>query len=126
MLLTAAARLIRNRQLRGDQKPAPRGTRAAYWIIVGISLLNLLFVAGVALWGNPPTELGEISLIAQIVLGLGVLAALLTVGALVYMVLAWKNSYWGLAARLYYSLVTVAAVAFVWFLNDWNLLGWRF
>jgi hypothetical protein len=27
---------------------------------------------------------------------------------------------------LHYTLVTVAAVAFVWFLNFWNLLGWRF
>jgi hypothetical protein len=41
-------------------------------------------------------------------------------------VLAWKNSYWGIAARVYHTLVTVAAVAFVWLLNSWNLLGWRF
>ena len=54
------------------------------------------------------------------------MSAVLTVGALVYTVLAWKNSYWGIAARAYYTLVTVAAVAFVWFLNYWNLLGWRF
>ncbi len=59
-------------------------------------------------------------------MGLGVLAALLTVGALVYAVLAWKKGYWGVAFRAYYTLVTVAAVAFVWFLNYWNLLGWRF
>ena len=26
----------------------------------------------------------------------------------------------------YYILVTIAAVAFVWFLNQWNLLGWQF
>ncbi|NIP68218.1 MAG: hypothetical protein GTO04_03250, partial [Planctomycetales bacterium] len=50
----------------------------------------------------------------QIVLGLGVLAAVLTVGALVYTALAWKNRYWGVAGRAYYTLVTVAAVAFVW------------
>src|SRR3712207_7819907 len=65
-------------------------------------------------------------MIYKIVLGLGVLAAVLTVGALLYSVLAWKNSYWGIAARVHYTLVTVAAVAFVWFLNHWNLLGWRF
>jgi hypothetical protein len=50
----------------------------------------------------------------------------LTVAALVYAVLAWKNRYWGVAFRAYYTLVTVAAVAFVWFLNQWNLLGWRY
>jgi hypothetical protein len=44
----------------------------------------------------------------------------------VYTVLAWKDSYWSFAGRAYYTLVTVAALAFVWFLNYWNLLGWRF
>ena len=72
------------------------------------------------------TELHDVSLIVKIVMGLGVLAALLTVGALGYLVLAWKNSYWGISTRIHYTLVTVAAVAFVWFLNYWNLLGWRF
>jgi hypothetical protein len=67
-----------------------------------------------------------VSMINRIVLGLGVLSAVLTVGALIYTALAWKNGYWGIAARSYYTLVTVAAVAFVWFLNYWNLLGWRF
>ena len=59
-------------------------------------------------------------------MGLGVLAAVLTVGALVYAVLSWTKSYWGVAFRAYYSLVTIAAVAFVWFLNFWNWLGWRY
>ncbi len=75
---------------------------------------------------NPPTELHGIQLTVKIVLGLGVLSAVLTVGAVVYTVLAWKKRYWSIGARVYYSLVTVAAVAFIWFLNYWNLLGWRF
>jgi hypothetical protein len=67
-----------------------------------------------------------VSTIYKIVLGLGVVSAVLTVGALIYGVLAWKRSYWGIGSRVHYTLVTVAAVAFVWFLNYWNLLGWRF
>jgi hypothetical protein len=124
MIPVALIRAIRNR-LSGDRKSAPRGAHVAHWIILGICVLNLLFVVGTALWGNPVPLFG-ISMIYKIVLGLGVLAAVLTVGALVYTVLAWKNSYWGIAARVYYTLATVAAVAFVWFLNYWNLLGWRF
>jgi hypothetical protein len=65
-------------------------------------------------------------LIIKIALGMGVLAAMLVVGALVYTVLAWKNGYWGIAFRSYYTLVTTAGVAFTWFLNYWNLLGWRY
>jgi CubicO group peptidase (beta-lactamase class C family) len=119
-------RAIWNRRPSGDRRPAPRGARIARWIVLGISVLNLLFVAGTMRWVMQPSELHSPLLIYKIVLGLGVLSALLTVGALVYCVLAWKNSYWGVAFRAYYTLVTIAAVAFVWFLNYWNMLGWRF
>ncbi len=128
MVPVAVIRFMRNRRAGGDRRPAPDGARVAHWIILGISILNLLFLAGIALWFRPmrPSELHGISLIVEIVMGLGVLATVLTVGALVYTVLAWKNNYWGIASRVYYTLVTIAAVAFVWFLNYWNWLGWRF
>jgi hypothetical protein len=95
---------------------------------VGISVLNLLFVADVArmFFFSLGFPFFGVSLFDRIVLGLGVLSALLTVGALVYAVQAWTKGYWGVVFRSYYTLVTVAAVAFVWFLNQWNLLGWRF
>jgi CubicO group peptidase (beta-lactamase class C family) len=128
MILVASIRLIRDRRLSGDRKPASRGAGVAYWIILGISLLNLLIVA-VIWWGamgGMPNELLDPPLIIKIALGLGVVSAVLTAGALVYTVLAWKDSYWGVAGRAYYTLVTVAAVAFVWFLNYWNLLGLRY
>jgi hypothetical protein len=125
MIPVALIRFIRDRRASSDRKPAPRGARVAYQIIVGICVLNLLFVIGTLLWGNPVPFFG-VSMIYKIVLGVGVLGAVLTVGALTYSVLAWMNSYWGIVARVHYTLVTVAAVAFVWFLNYWNLLGWRF
>jgi CubicO group peptidase (beta-lactamase class C family) len=127
MIPVVLIRFIRDRRSSGDRKPAPRGARAAYWIIGGICVLNLLFVIGTVLWfRSNPVPLFGVSMIYKIVLGLGVLSALMTVGALIYSVLAWKNSYWVIAARVHYTLVTVAAVAFVWFLNYWNLLGWRY
>src|SRR5215208_4385899 len=127
MIVVASIRFIRSRRPSGDTKPTPRGARVAYGIVVGLSALNLLFVVGTVLWGGANmVPLFGVSLIYKIVLGLGVLSAVLTVGALIYGVLAWKRGYWGIATRLHYTLVTVAAVAFVWFLNFWNLLGWRF
>jgi len=92
--------------------------------MVGISVLNLLFILGNVIWGEK--LLFGIPFAYKVVLGLGVLSAALTVGALVYAVKAWKEGYWGIVFRSYYTLVTVAAVAFVWFLNQWNLLGWRY
>jgi len=126
MIPVAVIRFIRNRRRGGDRKPASRGARVAYWIILGICILDLLFVVGMVPGFNPPTQLHSTQSIVKIVLGVGVLSAVLTVGALIYGVLAWKNSYWGIGSRLHYTLVTVAALAFVWFLNYWNLLGWRF
>jgi hypothetical protein len=126
MIPVAAIRLIRDRHLSGDRKPTSRGARAALWIILGISILNPLIVAG-TVWGmfGMQNELIGPPLIMEIALGLGLVSTAMTVGALVYATLAWKNRYWGIAARAYYTLVTVAAVAFVWFLNHWNMLGWR-
>lgn len=120
----AAIRFVRRR--RGDEngKPAPRG---AYLTIAAICALNLLFAAGSVLWGEANlTPLFGVSTLYRAVLGLGVLSAALTVGALVYTARAWKEGYWGMTGRAYYTLVTAAAVAFVWFLSFWNLLGWRF
>ena len=126
MIPVALIRFIRDRRLSSDRKPTSRGARVAYWIILGICVLNLLFVVGTVVWGSNLVPFFGVSMIYKIVLGVGVLGAVLTVGALIYSVLAWKNSYWGIAARVHYTLVTVAAVTFVWFLNYWNLLGWRF
>ncbi|HNS01261.1 MAG TPA: serine hydrolase domain-containing protein [Anaerolineae bacterium] len=125
MLPVALIRAIRNRRSGGDQPPA---ARIAAWVSVAVCALNLLFLAGIMLWFRPmrPSELHGLPLSIEIVLGLGVLAALLTLGALVCTVLAWKDRYWGVAFLAYYSLVTVAAVGFVWFLHYWNWLGWRY
>ena len=125
MLPVMLIRAIRNRRAEDSHTPA---SRAAVWIIFAISLLNVLFLIGLALWFRPerPSELHGLPLTVEIVLGLGVLAAVLTVVALVCTIPAWKDRYWSLAFRVYYTLVTVAAVAFVWFLHYWNWLGWRY
>jgi hypothetical protein len=127
MVPVVTIRFVLNRRPNRDRKPASRGARMAYGIILTISILNLLFVIGMwqMLNGLGFPRFG-ITLTDRIVLWLGVLAAVLTVGALVYCVYAWKDRYWGVAFRVYYTLVTVAAVGFVWFLNYWNLLGFRF
>jgi CubicO group peptidase (beta-lactamase class C family) len=128
MLLVALIRFIRSRRSGNDRIPAPRGARVADRIILAVILLNMLFLIGAALKFPPtqPSELHGIVLTTKIALGLVVLPALLTPAALVYTVLAWKDRYWGIVYRVYYTLTTIAAVAFVWLLNYWNWLGWRY
>jgi hypothetical protein len=128
MIPVAAIRLIRDRRRGGEWKLGPSGIRLAYGVLLAISILNLLVVIAPA-WGamgGIQNELLGLPLIMKILLGLGVLSAVLTIVALVYTLLAWKNQYWTIAGRAYYTLVTVAAVAFVWFMHYWNLLGWRY
>jgi hypothetical protein len=128
VLIVALIGLIRGRRRGSDREPAPRGARQARRIAVGISFLNLLFLGfsiGMIFMGSPVPFFG-VSLFYRLVLLMALLAAVLTVGAFVYTVMAWKDGYWGIAWRAYYTLTTAAAVAFVWFLNIWNLLGWQF
>ncbi len=124
MLAVASIHAIRNRRTKGEKSFRWHGDQTACQLIVWISALNLLFVTGTFVWG--PWVMFGIPLAYKILMGLGVLSALLTVGALIYVVMAWKNHYWSLAFRSYYTLVNIAAFAFVWFLNYWNLLGWRY
>jgi CubicO group peptidase (beta-lactamase class C family) len=126
-VLVAAVRPIWRRLRRVDRPTAPsRAARTASRVILAISLLNLGVVAGTFAWVMQPSELHPPTLGYEVVLGMGVLSAVLTVGAVVLTVLSWKDRYGGLALRVHHSLVTVAAVAFVWFLNNWNMLGWRY
>ena len=123
MLIAAPVQAVINRRRGTDLRPAARTVR---WIFVAISLLNLVFLFGMLFGYRPPTELHGVALSIKLLLTMTVMSALLTAAALVYIVLAWKDRYWGIAFRVYYTLVTVAALAFVWFLNQWNLLGWQF
>jgi CubicO group peptidase (beta-lactamase class C family) len=129
MLIAAPVAAIRARRRGGEAEPQPRLARVARWLAVGLSALLVLFTAGLFIlmgtmtwytpfFGTPP--------FLTALLVLPVLAAVLTVGALVFTVLAWKDGYWGVAGRVHYTLMTVAALAFIWSLNFLNLLGWRF
>jgi CubicO group peptidase (beta-lactamase class C family) len=115
------------RRLRRRQTHDPRLARLARWLAVVVGILNLLFVVGLAAvltqglsGGGPYPPSWFVALLA-----IPILTAALTVVLLVLAVMAWKNRYWSLAGRLHYSLVTLAALAFVWLANYWNLLGFK-
>jgi hypothetical protein len=115
------------RRLRGGQTLDPRLARLARWLAIVVGILNLLFVVGFAavlmqgLSGASPYPPSWF--IALLVIP--IVTAVLSIALLVLAVLAWKNRYWSLVGRLHYSLVTLAALTFVWFVNYWNLLGFK-
>jgi hypothetical protein len=102
------------------QTAGPRRARLLGWITC------LLIVALVGLGMIPlsnPEELGfAVTPLVAALLWCMPLLALLVAGMLVCTALAWKDHYWRLPGRLYYTVVLVAAVAFLWFLYQWNLL----
>ncbi len=110
----------------GDSQP--QRARIARRVALAAAVLNLLFVLGYAavlLLAPESIALGQLVLLGG-VLTLPVLAALLACASLPFAWLAWQDHYWGLPARLHYTATVVGLLAFAWFLNQWNLLGWRF
>lgn len=66
------------------------------------------------------------SLELRAVLAIPVVSLVLAVVLLLQMMIYWANNSHNLTTRLHNSLILFAMAVFVYFLNTWNLLGWRF
>ena len=109
---------------RKEENPAPRTFR---WAAGGLSFLYLVFVIGMAVSVSDEMELiFGVPAGVKILLAFPLISALLTVLALFYMAKVWFRKYWSRCARIHYTLVVLASIAMLWFLNFWNLLGYRF
>ncbi len=92
-----------------------------------LSLVNLVFLAGLAyIFRDPGAILAGVPPGLSALLVLPLVSGALTVVLFVVAVFAWRGAYWQWAARLHFSLVTVAAVTFLWQVSYWNLLGWQY
>ena len=70
-----------------------------------------LFVAAFAAYEDLVFALDPLSL--QLAFASAYLVALFAIGTVIGSVLAWKNRYWSLGARLHQTLLAVAGVVFV-------------
>jgi CubicO group peptidase (beta-lactamase class C family) len=77
---------------------------------------QLLFAKG---YGYADLTQRKPAIADQTLFGPGSIAKLFTWTAVMQLV----EQGWNLAARIHYTLVALAAVALVWWLNYWNLLG---
>jgi CubicO group peptidase (beta-lactamase class C family) len=109
------------------KKEEKRGPRSARWLVGGMSAFYLLFVIGLLMVLSDPMELmyGVPSAL-KVFLVFPIISAVLTIGVLIYTVLAWKKKYWTGCERLHFTLILLASLIFIWFLNYWNLFGFRF
>jgi CubicO group peptidase (beta-lactamase class C family) len=103
-----------------------RPERRARLLAVLVALVGVAFVIGVAVAASSAEGVltGETGALS-VVLAIGVLFAVLTVGLVIAAVLVWRRGWWTVWGRLRYTLVALAAVVFVVLLQTWNLLGWR-
>ena len=99
-------------------------TRLAIWVSWGVAALGLVFIVGFGItmvgpqlaFGPPPAGLLLIPLIMTV----------LTIAMVILAIATWVRRELSLGMRIYYALVTVASVAFIWWLYNWNLLVWPF
>jgi CubicO group peptidase (beta-lactamase class C family) len=112
-------------RIRGDAGGQPPLARLARWLVVILALLSTL-EGGAFVWtlffSIDAFKQGNISWLPLLLI-IPILIVLLTLGAVVSTVLAWQRKYWGVAGRVHYALVTLAALAQIWFFYNSNLLG---
>jgi hypothetical protein len=91
-----------------------------------MSAFFLLFLVGLAVAaGDLEQFFYGVPSVFKVSLAFPVAAAILAVGVLVFTLIAWRRKYWTGCSRIHYTLVFLAALAFLWLLNFWNLLGWK-
>jgi len=107
-----------------EEKKAPRWSR---WVAGGMSVLNLLFLFGLAgIMSDPFEIIFGVPSTLKAVLVLPLISIVFTLATLIFAILAWKKRCWNLCGRVHYTLILAAGLIFIWLLNYWNLLGFRF
>jgi len=92
--------------------------KGSRWLSCAFSLLFVCSVVGIRFAaGNLNVWYG--------VMAAGAVGSTLALASVPLAALSWKQRYWSLPERLHYTAVTLAALAFVWFLYNWNLLSLR-
>jgi CubicO group peptidase (beta-lactamase class C family) len=120
-LVAASIRFFRRKR---NPQVEPFQSRWARRLLMASVWLGVLFIPALIVFQGGYLY-GE-TLALNLVLALPVLMLLPTVGAMLLAVPVWKNRWWSLGGRIHYSLAALAAVAYLWFLNFWNLLGWKY
>jgi hypothetical protein len=110
-----------------SDKAGPPAARWARRNLGVLAALNLVFVAAfVSIFAAGIDDLiFALPKSLYAVLALPLVALVLTVLAVVLAVRVWREKYWTRGSRLLHTAGVGAAIAFVWFLNYWNLLGYR-
>jgi len=114
----------------GVPKKVRGWTKTAAWMMWVNSLLSLLLIFvlmklfDLELLVNEPPILVSTTAVFQILILAGAIytCITLTIFQVIFSILAWAGKYRSLAERLYYSLVTAAAIGFYILLGSWGFI----
>ena len=120
--------LIRKLRKQPAQKPVSWGVLAArLWVtlVTGMLVLFLLRDFGVLYGGTLPQFVWGVTTDMIESLQSMYLPTMLALALPIFTILAWVKGWWKVSARVYYTLVTLAVFSGIWWVNYWNLLGFR-
>ena len=107
---------------------APGGARRARRLAASLGAVQLAFLAAAA--ASFASGIDELIFgfpwVFRVSLVLPVIAIPLTLGVLAFAASAWARRYWSVYGRIQYTVVAVAGAAYLWSLNFWNLVGFKF
>jgi CubicO group peptidase (beta-lactamase class C family) len=87
----------------------------------------LVFLGGLGVVLRDPMEIAfGVPPLLRVVFGIALVGTALTLAGVMLSVRAWVRGDGSVPGRVHHSIVVAAGVAFVWFLNAWNLLGFRY
>jgi CubicO group peptidase (beta-lactamase class C family) len=122
ILLAALGRFVRRRlgEARADDALPGR------WLLVTLSLLDLVFLVAVTsiIGGGGGLLNGPLTTL-KLALALPVIGLVLTLAAVYIAARQWRTRVGTRGARLRYSGAVFVALLFAWSLAQWNLMGWR-
>jgi len=111
--------------------PVPGYSRIARWIAGAAALILLAFVVVLLpmLVSDPVLTTSYLNdqavpAVLTAVLTLPVIAAILTIATLVLATLAWKEKFWTLPHRVHYTIIAIALIAMLWWVNAGSLWVW--
>ncbi|MBE1556605.1 serine hydrolase domain-containing protein [Sporosarcina limicola] len=116
---------FRVRSVNKMEKPKKR----AVWLLVvtaGWALITCVLTITEVMNMDTLERLSHISNSVKIFLIMPIIFVGLTIALLLCTFQVWKNKYWTVFKRVYYTLIVLGAVALSLFFYHWNLLGWQF
>lgn len=92
-----------------------------------IAPLNLIFIIGFVFASSYPYRLTYgVPTFLILLFCLPLLTTVMTIGLLIFTLIAVNTGDWTLWQCWYYAFMNLASIAFILWLRHWNLLGFRF